>query len=341
MARSGDTYEQLATAFRHRNFKPLYFLYGEETFLIDELQRLLVDHALAPHERDFNLDLVYGNEVDAPTVLALCGSYPVMAERRVVIVRQFEQLNRVELFKSYAAVPNPASIVFLACSRKPNLSRQPYRALKAEATWMECKPLYDRQIPGWIAEQVRARGRKIEPAAVQMLAQFTGTSLRSIDAELRKLITYAGARTTLTEADVLDVGGHSREFNVFELQRAIGKAKFVQAMQILERMLQITSNKRGTALMIVSVLTGYFVKLRKLTGCQERRVSEKGMAERIGVPVFFIKEYRSSLRTFAPAALERAFSALLAADYELKGGTNRDEELILTLLLRRLIPGEA
>jgi DNA polymerase-3 subunit delta len=170
MARTGLTYEQLDTAFRHRNFKPLYLLYGEETFLMDELQQVLIEHALAPHERDFNLDLVYGAEAEAQAVLALCSAFPMMAERRVVVVRGFEQLKENRMFTAYAEAPNPSAVVLLLCTGKPHMATHPYRALKKHAAWGEFKKLYDNQMPGWIQRRVQTLGYEIEPAAGHKLA---------------------------------------------------------------------------------------------------------------------------------------------------------------------------
>lgn len=340
MARSsGLSFEQLETAFRHRNFKPLYFFYGEERFLADELQRVLIDHALEPHERDFNLDLVYGAEVDAQALLALSASYPVMAERRVVVVRDFDKVRDNRLFTSYAERPNPTAVVLLICSGKPNLSAHPYRALREHADWAEFKPLYENQMPGWIQRRVQSLGYEIEPQAVQMLAEFVGADLRTAVGEIEKLITFAGGRRRLVADDVVRASGQTREHNVFELQKAIGEGRLRDALRITDRMLQQASNARGEALMIVSVLTGYFTKLWKLLVCQQKRVPEQAMAARIGVPPFFVKEYLFSLRRFGPHAIEQAFAALLAADFELKGGATRDERLVLTLMLRRLSPG--
>ena len=338
MASTGLTYEQLETAFRHQNFKPLYLLFGEEPFLIDELEALLIEHALAPHERDFNLDVVYGAEHEGPAALALCAGYPVMAERRVVIIRDFEKLKDNRPFATYAEGPNPTAVVVLACRQKPNLSTQPYRALKRHAAWAELKPLYANQMPGWITRRAKAGGLRIEPQAASMLAEQVGTSLQAAAAEIEKLATYAGERTTLTAEDVLRAGGQTREVNVFELQRAIGEGRYPDALRIADQMLQQASNPRSEALMIVSVLTSYFTKLWKLTTCQAERLPDKAAAARVGTSPFFIKEYLFSLRRYSPAAIQRAFSALLAADYELKGGASRSEPLVLTLLLRRLLP---
>ena len=339
MAAKGLTYEQLETAFKHGNFKPLYFLYGHERFLMGELQKLLIEKALAPHERDFNLDVVYGAEADASQVLGLCTSFPAMAQRRVVVVRDFEALKDNKRFVEYAKQPNPSSIVLLLCGRKPNLSTQPYRALKASGEWAEFKPLYQNQVSGWISKRFKLRGIKPEPKAVQRLADYLGTDLQAIESEIDKLITYSAGRKTITGDDVVRASGQTRDFNVFELQRAVGEVRYADALRITEQLLRQASNQQGEALMIVSVLTSYFTKLWKLTFLQRKQVPEKSMASHVGVSPYFVKEYMRSLRSYNHAAIANAFASLLSADYELKGGANRDSRLILTLLIRRLLSG--
>lgn len=336
MAGNNQTYEQVATAFRHRNFKPLYFFYGEERFLADELQSNLLEQALEPHERDFNLDIVYGSDAEASSVLGLCSSYPVMAERRLVIVREFEKLNDNHLFKEYAQRPNPTAVVALVCSSKPNLSAHPYRALREYAVSVDCKPIYDNQMPGWLQKRAEADGFKITPEAVRMLADFVGTDMRTAVEELDKLTTFTAGRDTITADDVVRASGQTREFNVFELQKAIGEGRGRDVFRIAERMLQQAGNPRSESLMIVAVLTSYFMKLWKLTAAYGR-VPEKALAARIGVPPFFVKEYVASLRRFKLPSIEGAFAALLAADYELKGGAGRDEKLVMSLMLRRVL----
>jgi DNA polymerase-3 subunit delta len=336
MADAGLTYEQLETAFRHGNFKPLYFLFGEERFFMDELQRSLIANGLQEHERPFNLDIVYGHEVDAPAVLSLCASYPVMAARRIVIVRQFDQMKDNARFAAYAERPNPTAVVLLICGKKPNLSAHPYRGLKAHAEWAEFKALHENQVAGWIQKRIRSLGCSITPDAVHMLAEYIGTNLQTAVGEIDKLITYAGDRRSITGDDVVRASGQTREFNVFELQRAIGEFRYDDALRMAERMLRQASNTRGEALMIVSVLTSYFTKLWKLHGIQGRGTTDKEIASRVGISPYFIKEYQQVARRFDKNSVERAFASLLAADYELKGGAERDERLVLALLVRRL-----
>ncbi len=335
------SFEQLETAFRHRNFKPLYFLYGDETYLIDQAQKLLIEHSLAPHERDFNLDVIYGAEAEATQVLAQCASFPMMAERRVVIVRDFEKLKGNALFQHYAAAPNPQAIVLLACRTKPNLNAHPYRALKKDAAWAEFKRVRQHEVAGWVTDYLKTRGYRLTPDAAAMLADTVGTDLQTAASEADKLITYAAPRTTFTREDVLHAGGHSREFNVFELQKAVGDGAYGLSASIAEHLLQQSSNPNGEALRIVAILSVYFARLQKLAYCLQKRMPERAMASEVGVSPFFIKEYIVGARRYPQPRLDQAFAALLAADYELKGGSGRAASLIVLLLLRRLMPGRA
>ena len=340
-SKTGASYDDLATAFRHGNVKPLYFLYGDEGFLMDELQVLLIKHALQPHEHDFNLDVVFGPEASAGPVLAQCAAYPMMAERRVVVVRGFEKLDGNERFKAYAEQPNPTAVVLLLCNSKPNLSQHPYRALKQHAVWAEFKPLYDNKLPGWISQRLKAKGVKPQGGAAQMIAEAVGPELRTVAGEIDKLVAYVGEHGVLTEDDVVRAAGHSREHNVFELQKAVGQGEQARALAICDALLTQASNRQGEALRIVAVLASYVTKLWKLSACQRDRMPEKAMASHIGVSPYFLKEYLVSLRRFGPVRLQHAFEALLAADAELKGASTRDARLILTLTLRRMAPQPA
>ncbi|ACY49501.1 DNA polymerase III subunit delta [Rhodothermus marinus] len=332
----GLSFEQLEVAFQHGNFAPLYFLYGEESFLIDTLQQLLIEHALPPELRAFNLDIVYGDETEARAVLGLCQSLPVMAPHRVVIVRNFDSLRENRLFAAYAERPNPQAIVLLACSGRPNLNAQPYRALRQHAVWAELRPLRPAQVPGWLARYAEREGYRLEPEALQRLAEYVGTDLQAGVQELRKLFAYAGTRHTLTLDDIVTVSGQTRSYNIFELQRAVGEGRYSDAVYIVEQLLQHASNPRSEALRIVSFLTTFFTKLWRLTLCQGQRLSNQALAGRIGVPAYFLQEYLQSARRYGGDAIRRVLAALLAADVELKGGSQRDPRLVLHLLLRQV-----
>lgn len=335
-SKTGASFDDLATAFRHGRFAPLYFFYGEEGWFMDELQRLAIEHAVAPHERDFNLDVVFGPEANAQAVLSQCAQFPMMAARRLVVVRGFEKVADNGLFKGYAEAPNPQAVVVLLCNSKPNTSAHPYRALKEHATWSNFEPLKDRQLPGWVEGRFREKRVETEAGAAQMLAEMSGPDLRALAAEVDKLVTYVGDRRRVERDDVLRAAGHSAEQNPFELQNALAAGDVARALTIADALLAQAGNRRGEALKIVGLLSAYVTKLWKLTGCLASGVPERQWASQIGVPPFYVRDYAQAARRFGPLALRRGFDALLAADMELKGGSHRDERLILALALRRM-----
>lgn len=335
-APTGASFDDLVTAFRHGRFQPLYFLFGEETFLMDELQALAVEHAVDPATRDFNLSVAFGPEASAPDVLAQCAQFPMMAERRLVVVRGFDKLEDNRLFKSYAEAPNPTATVLLLCSGKPKLNEHPYVALKKHAVWAEFKAFKERQIPGWAEARFKRARIGVESGAAAMLADLAGTDLRTVAGEVDKLITYVGERKRITREDVLRAAGHSRDENPFELQKALAAGDVPRALGIADALLVRASNPPGEAIRLVGLLTSNVLKLWRLTGCLNLNVPEAQLAGQIGVPPFVVPEYLRDARRYGPQGLRRALDALLAADVELKGGSRRDARLVLLLALRRV-----
>ena len=334
-SKTGAAFEDLATAFRHGRFEPLYLLYGEEGWFIDELERLALEHAVAPHERDFNSDVVFGPEATAQAVLAQCAQFPMMAERRLVIVRGFEKLDGNAAFEAYAKTPNSTAVVLLLCHRKPDVRRNPFAALRKHAVWSNFEPLRDRHVPGWVEQRFRDEHIATESGTAQALAELSGPDLRSLASEVDKLVTYVGDRGRVTRDDVLRAGGHSAEQNPFALQAALGRGDVPSALAIADGLLALAGNRRTEAIRIVALLSAYVTKLWKLTGCLSAGVPEREWPGQIGVSPYFIRDYVPPARQYGLGGIRRALDALLAADLELKGGSQREPRLTLTLALRR------
>ncbi len=336
MSKKELSFAELSRSFEQRDFSPLYFFYGDETLQMDELQKQLVETALQPHERDFNLDVFFGPEADVRNVLATCAGYPMMAERRVVVVRSFENLADNREFTAYASAPNPTAVVLLLCQGKPNLTTHPYRALKQHAVALEFKQLRDRDLGTWLVRRAKKDGFTLEPSAAQVLVQEVGTDLRQAVAELDKLKAYVGERRTIAEGDVHAAGGHTRDENVFELQRSIVAGDVMKSTQIVEGLLSRATSRQGEALRLVSLLAWFFQRVRQTAAKQARGLPDQEIARQIGARSFQMNDYRSAVKRLGPRAVRAAPQALLAADFELKGGSSRDPRLVLLLAVRAI-----
>ena len=345
-------YEDLLRSFRKKVFQPLYFVYGTrdglEDYLTGRLQQYLIQYALEEHERDFNLDIVYGLDSNADAVLAMCQMVPLMADRRVVIVRGFEQLKDNRLFTTYAKRPNPSAIVFLVCNGRPRLNGNPYAALKKHAQSAEFGPFrsyHSHKVSGFVSRLAKQAGCRFEEGAAQVLVDFVGVSLGKVANEFEKLRTYVGERDVITRNDIIQASGQTHEINIFELQDAVARRDHKESYRISDQLLLAASNSQGEGVRIVYILTAYFTKLWQLHGYigKGERNSTYQLAQEINAhsktktSPFQINKQLKVLPAWPVTKLERAFSALLSADAELKGQSTRNPRLIMTLLINRLL----
>lgn len=337
MAKTREKFDFTAfhAAVRKRQFAPVYFFYGEERFLVDECVDAIVRYGVDPAMKEFNFDLIQGSESDAKRIVAAAAAYPMMADRRVVVVKEFERTVRKESEDVYAAYienPSPSTVLVLIGS-SADFRRKPYTTLKARAVTAECRPLYENDAMAWIEARVKGLGRRIEPAAVAMLHSCVGTSLQELANELEKVFIAVGDRPNITAADIDRVVGVSREFSSFELSNMTGEKNAARAMEIGARMLR----SGESAVAVIAALTLHFVKLYKLQDGIRQRKSESELAAIAGVHPFFLKSLTAHARRYTPAEIENAFLVLAEADLSVKSSV--DPSVALTKALTEIIGG--
>jgi DNA polymerase-3 subunit delta len=319
--------QEIIVRMKSGQFDPLYLMYGEEDFLLEEAITALVTTAVAESARSFNLDILYGSETTADRLLALASSYPMMSDRRVVIVREFDRLANKDQLLPYIRKPL-ASTVFVLLAAKPDFRTKFYQELRGKATLCECRPLYEDKIPVWISQRVREMGKKISPDAAALLQQYIGRSLREIQNELEKLFIYVGAAPSITLDDVQRLVGVSRQYNIFELQKALGHKQLPRAIEILETMLR--NGESATA--VIVMLTKYLQKLWLLHDPAVRALGDAQLPSALGTYPSYLPEFKSAARNFTPAEIEHCFSALTRTDEILKSSI-MTEKTAMTMLL--------
>jgi DNA polymerase-3 subunit delta len=325
----GPTYDELLGALAKKDFKPVYLFYGEESFLIEEATDAVINAALTKDGRGFNLDIVYGSEADAKDVVSHASSFPMMAERRVVIVRDVDKLSNAELLVNYIENPSPSTCFVMTCA-KPDMRKKLFAQAKKNGMAIEFKPLWEKQIPSWIARRAKNDKRAILPHAAEMLAAYVGTSLREICNELEKLYIYIGDRKTIEVDDVTAVVGISKEFSIFELQWAIGAKDTQKATEIMERMIDAGESP----IMMVVMLNKFFQNLWKLGDLRKRNVPQNLYAQQTGIWSYMDK-YLQALARFSSSQIEDAFLLLADVDEKLKS-TQTDEKLLMQTLIVHL-----
>lgn len=332
MAKEGITYETLRATLADDTVASLYLLHGEEEFLVEEALHAIVDAALPGEAREFNLDAVRGSEIDVRDVVARASAFPMMAERRVVVLREAEKITGkdAEILSAYIEKPCPSTTLVLT-SAKADFRKRPFTLLRKSATLVECRKLWENQVPSWIAGRARSMGRDLDPEAVKLLCAYVSTSLREVQNELEKLFIFAGTRDRITADDVAAVVGISKEFSVFELQKAVGQRDLQRAATITLRMIEA-----GESLPFMLVmLTNYFHALWKLRELRRPGIAESDQAAGAKIPPFALREYADALRRYAPEEVEHAFELLSAADEQTK--LSADPAGVMMTLLPQLV----
>ena len=253
------TYSDILKSLKSSTFAPIYCLMGEEDYYIDRLSEEILNQALAEEEHDFNYTLLYGGETRANDIINIARQYPMMAERRVVMVREFQTLSDKETLVSYVKNPTPSTILIL-CHKHGNLDRR--RTLGNEISKnggviFESKRLYDRELPPFVTKYIESHQKTIEPAAVQMLCDHIGSDLSRLVAEMDKLLlALPEGQSRVVPALVEEQTGMSKDYNIVELQNALAKRDVFKANQIVK---YFDSNPRSFALPpALSSLFGFF-----------------------------------------------------------------------------------
>ncbi|MEX1140380.1 MAG: DNA polymerase III subunit delta [Bacteroidota bacterium] len=331
--------QEFQGSVKGNSLAPVILLYGDEDFLVDECIHAILAHTLDEGTKGFNLDVVYGTKVDVKEVVALASAFPMMSERRVVIVKEFEKLATTDPAKEQfsAYLQNPlASTCLVLVSLQPDLRKKPFTDLKKRSELVECKSLYDNQVPDWIARRIQALGKSADPQACRVLQAYVGNSLRSLQNEIDKLFIFVGEKKEISGEDVIAVVGASKGYTVFELQNAIGRKDLKEALTILQAMLQAGQSPQ----MIIVMLTRFFNQLWKLGELKVKRTPDAEMAREVGVHPFFLKQLVQFQAGFTTEQIEGGYRALLEADTVLKS-TSRDQRVVMDMMVYALVRGAA
>ena len=337
MAKTGShavTIEDYERTIRAGSFKPVCLFTGAEGLLIDEAVDLLLNTVVEESARAFNLDVFYGTDAEARHIVSIASAYPMMAERRAVLVREFDKLADKEAFIPYLEHPSPSTCLVLI-SAKTDFRQKIYKAIEQNGTVFEFTQLYEERIPDWIVRRIIRAGKKATPDACQLLVSSVGRSLREIQNEIDKLFIYVGEKQTIGMDDVSAVVGLTKMYNIFELQKSIGGGDLARSMEIVERML----DGGESPVKIVAGLTKYFQRLWLAHEVRQGPPqSRQTVASRLNVKEFFLDAYLEASRRYPDDRIERCFSALAAADEALKS-TPADHRMVMTLMVYNLMKG--
>lgn len=308
--------EKILAELEKKNYSPIYYLYGEEPFFIDVISDYIERNVLSDDEKAFNQQIVYGKDITIDALIHYAREYPMMAERRVIIVKEAKELNRtIANLEPYVKNPSPTTLLVI-CYKYGKIDGKTKLAKELNKyVSLESKKLYESDTLKWITKYLKDNNYTITQVASQLLVSFLGTDLGRIANELNKLKIILPKGTEITPSHIEENIGISKDFNVFELQNALGKKDFAKAMQIIKYFNE--NQKDNPIAMITENLYRYFKNLFIFATNTSKGESE--LARMMGVNPYFLKDYRQAVANYPLKKISFCMESVKNADLKSKG----------------------
>lgn len=308
---------QILQQLKKKEYQPIYFLHGNESYFIDQVSDYIEDHVLSEGEKSFNQTIFYGKEVDPKTLIDTCYRYPMMSPYQVVILKEAQEMRNLKALQPYVEKP-VASTLLVICHKhkKLNLNSGFGKALKKQATILDAKKMYDNQVAAWIQNYLKSKGLNIQPAAAQLVAEYLGTDLSKITNALEKLLINLPAKSTITDQHIEQHIGISKDYNIFELQKALGFRDVLKSNRIINYFM--ADIRRHSLIMVVSSLYNYFSRILMFHSVAQR--SEQEILKTLKLSsAFFLREYRQAARNYSSEKVKKVIGILKEYDLKSKG----------------------
>jgi DNA polymerase-3 subunit delta len=332
------SFENILLGLKNKIYSPVYFLYGEESYFIDVISDYIEKNVLSETEKEFNQNIIYGKDIDIPTLISYARRFPMMSNYQVIIVKEAQGLDKIEDLDPYILNPMESTILVL-CYKYEKIDRRKtfFKNIEKKGILFESAKIYDNKIPDWIAEYVRKLNYSITAKACFLLAEFLGNDISKIVNEISKLIINIPEKQEITEEYVEKNIGISKDYNVFELQKALGKKDILKANQIIN---YFAANQRDNPLVkVIPLLFSYFSKILIYHHLPDK--SRNNVAAALSVPPFFVMDYQKAAANYTSGKVISIISLLREYDLKAKGvdsnaTTVPDGELMKELIFRIL-----
>lgn len=328
---------QIVSDIKEGRIKPIYFLMGEEPYYIDKISDFIEENVLEESEKGFNQVVMYGRDVSIEEIVSSAKRFPMMAERQVLIVKEAQDLSRnIEKLASYAENPQHSTVLVLNYKyKKLDKRKKLYKAIAKEGLLYESKKLYENQVADWIRRVLGGKKYQVEPKAAQMLVEFLGTDLSKINNELEKLTTILPSETIITPEHIEENIGISKDFNNFELRKAVSEGNIVKANRIINYFVQ--NPKNNPLVMTISLLNSFFTQLLIYHGLKNK--SRDNVAKALGIRPFFVVDYITAAKNYPMRKVAQIIAMLRDADIKSKGvgASNLSQGDILKELLFKMM----
>ena len=309
---------------------------GEEEFYIDNITNLFIEDVLTEQEKEFNLNILYGKETSVDQIISICKKYPLMSKHQIVLVKEAQDLSRsfdglIDYFKN----PLDSTILIINYKHKSiDKRKSSFKELKKNAKVFESKKLYDNQVQNWINDTINSAGFSIDRKSVSLINEHLGNSLSKISNEIDKLLEIKKKEKIIELDDIEKYIGISKEFNNFELRKALGEKNYNKAFQITQ---YFSENPNSNPIVVtISIIFDFFNKL--LLFHSNKTLNDTKIASLLGINPFFIKEYKTASINYDLKQVVRIISILRDYDMFSKGvGVKKADPSLLKEMVVKII----
>jgi len=332
------SFENILLDLKNKIYSQVYFLYGEESYFIDLISNYIEENVLTDTEKEFNQTIIYGKDIDIPTLISYARRFPMMSNYQVIIVKEAQNLDKIENLEPYILNPLETTILVL-CYKYEKIDRRKtlFKNIEKKGILFESAKIYDNKIPDWISSYVRKMNYSISPKACFLLAEFLGNDISKVVNEISKLIINLSEKQEITEDDVEKNIGISKDYNVFELQKALGQKDVLKANQIIN---YFAANPRENPLVkVLPILFSFFSKILIYQSLPDK--SKNNVASALSINPFFVMDYQQAAANYSAKKIISIISLLREYDLKAKGvdsnGTSfPDGELMKELIFKIL-----
>jgi DNA polymerase III subunit delta len=323
-------YQDLVQTIGKGEILPLYYLYGDEQYLVDTCVQLLLERLVTPDLRDFNLDVFYGTESRSEDIACAAATLPMFAAWRAVVVKRADALSATALEALLPCLRQPSpSTCLIFIGEKIDQRKKFFAELKKNGALVECKRLYENQLPAFVRDEVAARGKSLESVATDMLVHLVGNNLRDLVTELEKAVLFVGARDKITVADIKAIVSDTRINTVFELTDSLGGKELDRALRSLHTLLA-----GGEApLLILAMVARHYRQLWKVHELLNTTSVKTEIAKGAGINPYFLEGIIRQAKNYSAAELHDIFERIFVTDLSLKTGRGKPHVLLEGLVL--------
>ncbi len=303
---------------KQKNFKPIYFLYGSENYFIDEISDLLESTVLNEDEKSFNLSILYGKETNFEQITSEARQFPMMSAYRLIIIKEAQSITKnYDDFEIYLNNIQPTSIIVFLYKKETSLDKRKkvMKLIAEKGVVYESKKLYENQLASWITSYLANYNYIIDPKASVLLGEYLGTDLSKLVNELNKLKLIFPENYKITDKDIEENIGINRNFNNFELRKALGERNALKVFKIIDYF--GANSKQNSIVPIISTLYNFFTSLYIIHVNPDK--SKGGIAKAIGINPYFADEYLLAIRNYNMKKISKSIEAIKEADLKSKG----------------------